>query len=399
MSGFWLIFRHEYRKKTARRGFLITTLSVPLMLLLVIGISILAVVDPGGNRAIGYVDYSGILASSVAGMTGSDVEIQAYSDLASAEKDLVAGRLRAFYVLAVDYLESGQLDVYYQKRAPIETMQTAFDRLLRANLVSQIAGSTPSQLVEPPEVTVQSMDGSRAIGQDGWINLILPFTASFILIFAVMMTAGSLLQVVADEKENRTIEILVTSLTPEQLIGGKAAALMAVCITQMVIWLVAAGMALGIGAQFFEPLHLISVPWELLLIIGLFIFPAYALIAALMTAVGGAAGEMRQSQQVGGLLNLLFMLPLFLSTLILQDPDSLLVVALTLFPTTSFTTVALRWSLGSVPLWQLAASWILLVASSIAAVYLAARIFRLGMLRYGKGLDLRAVVAMIFARV
>lgn len=107
--------------------------------------------------------------------------------------------------------------------------------------------------------------------------------------------------------------------------------------------------------------------------------------------------DLRQGQQITGILNLFFMLPFFLITVIMTKPNSPLIVALTLFPTTAFVTVVMRWAITTVPLWQLAASWVLLVASAVVSVWLAARIFRIGMLHYGQTLRLKTIVTRLRA--
>jgi ABC-2 type transport system permease protein len=203
---------------------------------------------------------------------------------------------------------------------------------------------------------------------------------------------------VADEKENRTMEILITSLSPEQLIGGKASGLMAVSLTQVGIWLLAIVAGLIVGAQFLEPLRMIRIPWAFLLVVFLYFLPAYALIAAMMTAIGAAVTEMRQGQQIAGILNLLFILPVLLSAMVFTNPDSPVLVLFTLFPTTSFVTVMLRWSTSVIPFWQLAASWLLLVVSAVLGLWASARIFRAGMLRYGQSLDLGAALSAVRSR-
>jgi ABC-2 type transport system permease protein len=94
-------------------------------------------------------------------------------------------------------------------------------------------------------------------------------------------------------------------------------------------------------------------------------------------------------------LNLLFVLPLFILPVLFSNPGHPLIVAFTLFPTTSFLTISLRWGLGTVPWWQIGLSWALLVATATLSIWAAARVFRAGMLRYGKPLNLKAVVAAV----
>jgi ABC-2 type transport system permease protein len=237
------------------------------------------------------------------------------------------------------------------------------------------------------------MDGSREFETENLLNFFLPLLAAFFFVFAVMGSGSYMLQAVTEEKENRTIEILSTSIRPIELIGGKALGLMSVSLTQLGIWAATAAAGLFIWSRFVDLFSGLTVPWSLLAVVALFFFPAYALIAAMMTAIGSAVTDTRQGQQIAGILNMLFTFPFFLMTLIMAKPNHPIAVVLTLFPTTSFITITLRWAATTVPLWQLLVSWVLVVSAAILSVWLAARIFRLGMLRYGQALSLKSIFA------
>jgi len=245
---------------------------------------------------------------------------------------------------------------------------------------------------------VRAADGRREFSERYIFSFFIPFIAAFFFIFVVMGSSGYLLQVVTDEKENRTIEIMMTTVTPGQLIGGKALGLLAVSLTQVFIWVLTGIGAILIGAIFFEALRSISVPWSLLLVVVLFFIPAYAFIAGLMTAIGSAVTDLTQAQQIVGVLNLLFLIPFFFMALYLANPNSPILVFLTLFPTTSFITVMLRWGMSSVPLWQMALTWVILTGSALTSVWVASRIFRTGMLRYGQNLSLKDVATAVRLR-
>ena len=139
----------------------------------------------------------------------------------------------------------------------------------------------------------------------------------------------------------------------------------------------------------------INMPWDYLGLMALFFFPAYILLSGIMVALGAATTEVQQAQQVAGLLNLLFMAPIFALVLLMENPSHPLSVFLTLFPTTSFLTISLRWAMGNIPAWQLVTAWVLLVASAVFAVWAAARVFRAGMLRYGQPLSVKSVLAAL----
>jgi ABC-2 type transport system permease protein len=393
MHNFWLIARHEYRKIVMRKGFLIGIIGIPLLIVAVMAVSILVSTSGEDDRPIGYVDQAGIIR--LLPESDSNVQINQYPDLTAAKTALETQKIKAYFVLPAGYPDMGHLELYYWDETLSSGTQNAFTDFVRRNLVVGLPEDIRSRLVEGSSVTVRSIDGRREIGDNNFLGFVLPFIGSFLLVFVVMTSASYLLQVVTDEKENRTVEILLTSLSPEQLIGGKALGLMGVAFTQLAVWLLTAALALLIAARFFDWAASIAVPWDFIIITFLFFIPAYALIAGMMTAIGGASTEQQQGQQVAGLLNMLFLIPLFLIMPILTNPGSPIVLILTFFPTTSFMTISLRWGIDVVPVWQLLLSWFILTSTAILSIWASARIFRAGMLRYGKRLNLSGVIAAL----
>ncbi|MCA9923020.1 MAG: ABC transporter permease, partial [Anaerolineales bacterium] len=174
-----------------------------------------------------------------------------------------------------------------------------------------------------------------------------------------------------------------------QLIGGKAIGLLAATITQLAAHILILAAGLLIATPYIPTLQQLIIPWDYVGVMALFFFPAYALIAAIMIAVGGIIPNLEQSQQIVGILNLLFILPLFSVVLIFENSGSPLVVFLSLFPTTAFLTISLRWGVGTVPLWQIATSWLILVTTTGVMLWTPVKLFRAGMLRYGQKLSLK----------
>ena len=402
MRKAWLIAKHEYAKIVRKRSFLISTIGMPIFIVAIMAFSIIAAVG-GSNRApLGYVDHSGLLAAPVTPKTDrlgeAIVEIRAFADEAAARAALEAGQLQGYYVLPADYLDSLKVTLYYWDQEPAVMIQNDFDHFLRANLVTDLPADVQARALNGVELTVRSADGKQEVSSKGIASIILPFAFGFFFVMAVMNSAGYLLQAVADEKENRTVEVMATSLTPDQLIGGKAVGLIAVALTQIVILAVVIGVGLTVGSRYLDALRDIRVPWSFLLTAVLYFVPSYTLIAGLMIAVGSAVTETRQGQQIAGVLNMMFSIPYFFLIVFISSPNSPLAVMLTLFPTTSFTTITLRWGLTTIPTVELIAGWIMLAASAALSVWAAARIFRAGMLSYGQRLNFKGMVAAVKAK-
>jgi ABC-2 type transport system permease protein len=323
------------------------------------------------------------------------VQVRPYADETTAREALESQEIQAYFVIPTDYPASLSTDLYYLKDPPSGDAWGDFDDFVRVNLLAGTQPEVQQRLYEGPDITVHDIVSNREFSENSIVNVILPFVATFIFFFSTMSAAGYMLGVVAGEKENRTIEIMVTSVTPGQLIGGKTAGLLAAALTQLAVYFLAAIVGIWVAAPHVPELQQVVVPWGYLGLMALFFLPTYALVAAVMIAVGGTVSELQQGQQLAGLLNLFFMAPIFLTPVLFQNPSHPLIVFLTFFPTTSFLTISLRWGLGTVPLWQIGVGWVLLAITTLAMVWVAARVFRVGMLRYGQPLKLKTVLAAV----
>jgi ABC-2 type transport system permease protein len=197
------------------------------------------------------------------------------------------------------------------------------------------------------------------------------------------------MQAVVDEKENRTMEILMTSVSPDQFMAGKIIGDIAIGMTQMIIWGLFVLLGLFIGKNYLEWLQNVRIEWDLVVLMLLLMFPAFVMVSALMAAIGATVTEAREGQQVVGLISLPIWIPYLLIMPIMESPNSPLAVAFSLFPLTAPLTIVLRSGFTIIPTWQIILSLVVLFLSALGALWLAGRAFRLGMLRYGKRLRLK----------
>jgi ABC-2 type transport system permease protein len=392
---FRLIARREYLKNVRRRSFLLATFGVPLLILATMGLSIFASDTSGGDATtVGYVDHSGVLAAA-----RENPGFRAYSSIEAARADLEAGRLRGFYVISSDYRASGKAQLFYWDRQPATKLQNRFDSFLRVNLVGGLTPDVADRVLSgPSDFAVRSADGSREMQGSGIVGIIFPFALGIFISFALMSAAGYLVRAVADEKESRTIEIMTTSVSPEQLIAGKAVGLVGVALTQVFLWAVLVLGGLAVASNFVDSLRGMQISPGLFFVLAVYFVPLFTLAAGMVVTLGVAVTDTRQGQQLAGAISIVFLLPLFFSPLLGSNPDGPLMVALTLFPTTSLLTIAIRWGATVVPLWQLILSWVILAASAGFALWAAPRVFRRGMLRYGQRMTLRNVIDAIRTR-
>jgi ABC-2 type transport system permease protein len=398
LRNLWMVARFEYRHVVIRRGFLLVTLAIPLGLALLIAVMVIYITSKFNLLPVGYVDQAGFLQverQQELPNPEDRVVIAAFPDEAQALAALQREEIQAFFVFPQDYAQTLQTDLYYLEKPPDSSVWGDFDDFIRLNLVAQLPAGLQDRVLAGPQVTVIDIDSNRQFSEDNVINIIVPFVASFLFFFATMSASGYMLQAIADEKENRTLEIMITSLTPGQLIGGKLVGLVAASLTQLMIYLLAAVVCVQVAAPYIGALQQAEMPWTYLGVMALFFLPTYVLIASIMVAIGGSVDELQQGQQIAGILNLIFISPVFLTLLIFENPAHLLVLFMTFFPPTAFLTISLRWGLSSIPTWQIVLSWVLLVTTTAGSLWAAARIFRAGMLRYGQPLSIRSMLDAI----
>ncbi len=396
MRKFLLVVKQEYRVRVGKKSFVISTLLIPLIFAAIIAVTIFIVEKDVNKNPLGYVDNSGILEKEFF-PTREDGEalitMVKFSNQDNALDALKKGEIQAILVLSSDFLVTQEVDLYYWEEYPDQSVLKDFNDFIRANLLPEGPNRIQTRIINGIDLTLQSADGSRTFDENyGFIAILFPMAVAIFFIFATMSASGYFLQVITDEKENRTMEITITSISPWQLIGGKSVGLIMVALTQISIWLATIYLALIFTPRIFPEFTEIKLPWDILLVFILFFVPSFMLIGGIMTAIGGAVTELQEGQQIAGILNLLFTFPLFLTALVIADPNSPFLVFLSFWPTTSFLMITLRWGLTVIPSWHILISWFILVLTGGITIWCASRIFRYGMLRYGKRLSLKAVI-------
>jgi ABC-2 type transport system permease protein len=397
MNNFWLIAKHEYKRIVFRRAFLLITLAVPLGFAALIGL--IAFIEEAGKSEplpIGYVDYTGLIEHSRYPVSDEGMTpIIEFGDETAALDALHREEIQALFILPDTYPAAPQTELYYLENPPGGSAWGDFNFFISLNLLTPYPEAVRHRLIEGGIITVHDVVSWREFSENGTVNIVCPFIASIIFFTSTMMASGYMIEIVADEKENRMLEMMLTAVSPGQLIGGKAIGLLAATLTQLTAHILILAVGLLIATPYIPTLQQLIIPWDYIGVMALFFLPAYALIAAIMIAVGGVFPDSEQAQQIAGILNLLFILPLFSVILIFENSGSPLVIFLSLFPTTAFLTISLRWGVGTVPLWQIGSSWLILVTTTGLMLWMAVKIFRVGMLRYGQRLTLKGALTAL----
>jgi ABC-2 type transport system permease protein len=404
MSKLWLVAKYEYVRNVFKKSFVLLTLSVPLILALSVGLGWLIDRMENPDAPVGYVDQAGVLADPIAAprSAGSPnnpssshlVTLIPYQTEKEAREALESEEIQAYYVVAADYRLTNQVELVYVE-PPGDNVTRQFWDFMQINKITDVPPDIARRAVAGSNLIVRWPDdmpgGGREFSERTFLNNLLPFFIGIMFIMLLFMSSGHLTQAVATEKENRTMEIVVTSISPGQLIGGKVLGIIAMTATLVMAWIAFAVLAVFVGSRFLDisVLKNVSIDPRIVITMLAIAAPTYVMLAALMAAGGATVAEGQDAQQVAGLFSLPIVAPFWLGVIIIENPNSPLAIALSLFPPTALSTTAMRIMSVPIPPWQVAVSVTLLLLSAGGAVWLAGRAFRLGMLRYGQRLNWR----------
>ncbi len=403
MSRILTIIGHEFLVNLRRPAFILMTLAVPLLggLALIVGSyfggriaeEVIAPQRELAEKPMGYVDQVGRFAPKPG--------FALYLDEEKAKVALLSGEVSSFFVIPQDYMDTGVVIRYSRGEGLLGSDPDSLVwQSVRSFLIDNLLADEPdpqvvARIKNPMNAVSLTLDESGALTQETPLDFIIPFIFSVLLIMSIFAASGFLLQSVAEEKENRVIEILLSSVSPGQLMVGKIVGLGALGLTQVLVWLVSAWAMMSIGSVNLPALQGLSIPISTLLLAGIYFILGYLLYGAIMAGCGAIATTMREGQQIAGIFSMAAAVPMMFSSLLIMNPDSTFAVVLSYFPLTAPTMVMQRIGLQQVPTYQLAISLGLLFLSVPLVIWMAAKVFRMGLLMYGKRPTLGEIVRVL----
>jgi len=394
MKKFWKIFAHEYTRHVLRKRFLMGLLSIPMMMLAMVLFFIIATVLTFNTDPVGYIDQARILKTTRLPEEYQPLlarELLAFDDEAAARTALDQKKIQAFFVIPSGYPANQEVRLYYLKE-PRVSIEPQLRTLIQINLLAGKPNEVIRQVINGPRLVTRVLQEEQQADISTFqtlYRLFMPWIVSGFVLVSIMTTSGYLLQAMVDEKENRMMEILATSTRPEEIMLAKILALILVGMTQLGAWSFLPVVGVFVVSSIPSFANAMSLDWKTLAYILLTAFPTYVLFAALMAAIGSMISDVRQGQGVVNLITLALYLPYLCSVIIMNQPNGVIAMILSFFPLTASISLLLRMGVTAIPDWQIWLSAAIVVLSAGASLWLAGRIFRLGMLRYGKPLSLR----------
>lgn len=398
MNKTMLITRHEFITTIRRRAFIVFTLAFPVLALVgMLGSQVISgLAKPTITiQTIGYVDEAGGFTNDT---SQSSVNLINFSSQDEAKQALLSKSITEYFVIPRDYLLTGNIQRYTLNRE-LDTSGTS-QQIIRDFLLSNLLrGKNTGEVIDRVKAplnlfnTLLTGTGGVAPNQGGFATFIIPYIFSLLLLMSIFFSSGYLLQGLGEEKENRVMEILLSSVSSQQLLAGKVIGLGAAGLLQVIVWLFSARfLAQFASSSFGTIIGTLQVPTNFLIMGTVYFILGYLLFAVLMAGVGAISPTAREGQQMSTLFTITGVSPLFFMTFIIENPNHIISQALTIIPITAPITVMIRLGLIDIPIWQIAVSVMVLVASIYGCFILVTRLFRTYLLMYGKRPDLQEII-------
>ncbi len=387
MKKIWQIIRHEYLTQVRRKSFWIGILSIPLMIVIAIGISLAAMFIAADTTPVGYIDHSGVLKEIVypepINPFGRETTFLPFEDTASARQAIISDTIQGYFVIGEDYINNGMVE-YFTESLSFDTVTSDFRRLLRFNLLQQYPEAVRARVYEGSQISIRSLQTAEELNLDQWWNLALPLVFAVMLFILVQVGGNYILQAMVAEKENRMMEILITTVDPLELMIGKTIGNLAVAFTMLAVWgIFGGGILFALPALAFTQ---ISINWGVQAMTLLLFLFTLLMMAGFMMAAGAMSTDARDSGQLTWFFSLIMTLPFILITKIIFEPNAAISVFFSLFPFTAFFVMPIRMTFASVPLWQQILCLLLVAGATVFSVRLATIAMKRGMLTFSKRL-------------
>jgi ABC-2 type transport system permease protein len=432
MSRILVVATTEFLTLVKTKAFIIGILMLPVMLGLSFGFQIFAarhadlddykfaVIDRTGtlypviaqaaeshneNAGAGQVRTGPhFLASPVDASAGDLSSVRADLSSRVRKKELFAFVDIPASVLDVTRTDPDQID-YYTETPSYDSLPGWLNQVLQKEITGRRFASASvdrnlvAQLTRPARVTTLGLVERKADGtvsEAKRVNEIatfaLPFGMMYLLFIALMSSAAPLLTAVIEEKMSRISEVLISSITPTQLMLGKLVGVAGVAVLLALIYLgggVYALLQVGQG-ELLQP--------SLLVWFVVYLLCAVLMFGSVFIAIGAACSDLKDSQSMMQPIMVFMLLPMFMSPIVMRQPNAMISVAASLFPTASPFLMLIRLAMSPPPpLWQVGLSVVLTLGTTALCIWAAARIFRVGLLMQGKPPNLPELMKWIRA--
>lgn len=418
------VIRREFVERVRSKWFVIGTILGPLFMGLVIVLPMMLAEQGGGDRTVIVLDASGEgfgerVTAAVSQLprtsaTRRGVPLEQLEDAATdLAREVGTGALDGILLLTDNTVEGGRAEyrgANVSSMADMRMLQATVrasvfaERLRREGVDPDIVGR--AQI--PVELATIKIREGKVTGESGEASFALAYAIWLLLYLAILLYGVQVLGAVVEEKASRIVEVLVSSLRPFELLAGKVIGVGAVGLLQMGIWLLAGKLLVdnraavarllgqsGESAAAVGSFSLPPVPGTTIVLALSYFLLGYFLYAAMFAAVAAMVNTEAEARQAQTPVVMLLVIPSLLMVGILNNPDGQMALTLSLVPFTSPIAMPVRWAAAPVPMTQVALSLAALFLTVMAITWVAGRIYRVGILAYGKKPGLKELVRWV----
>jgi ABC-2 type transport system permease protein len=427
MNKIWLIIQREYISRVKKKSFLVTTLLIPILMFGLIATMAYMAAKSEQKETIAVIDESGVFINKM-DTSSSSYTIKYIADGTNENYTTLLEKNKCDILLHIYPFRNGlpdSVNIYKDGGVSLSAKEFISDDMNTIYQIKQMQdeGIDKDKIdsINNSSIRLKSFDLKNNQETSSEIATMIGYVTGFLIYIVILIYGMGVMRGVMEEKTNRIAEVIISSVRPFQLMMGKIVGIALVGLTQFLLWLILTG-----SLQFLLPLFIpelrqtihpssaadmdamSKVPtselagifnslsnqhWSLILSCFLFYFlGGYFLYAAMFAAVGSLVNEDQQeAQQMTIPITMPIILGFFIMTSAIKDPNSTLAIFGSMFPLTSPIVMMARIPYG-VPAWQIAISMLLLVAGFVLMTWLSAKIYRTGILMYGKKASWKEVI-------
>ncbi len=395
----WLVLKHEFLYIILKPSYIVTLILVPLIPFFLYFLMTLAspeensgalegqvaklILEPGKQESIeqesieidGLVDESGLLGVIPSYFQSS---VRLYPNREEAFLALERNEIKTLYVISADYIESGKVSVFRKDFNPISGVLDSIwlKYHISYNLLSKDESLAQRFTYPLRNLEICYINHKSYSDRNDVFSFLLPYVLALFFFTSLYGSASLMLGGLEKERQNKVIEVLITSITSEQLIVGKIIGLGLVGLLQIAVWLGIISALNWLNGGLFRFFAEVRFPISLVVWSGLLFIPGYAIYAGLMAGIGALIHNVKAATQVAVLIMIPLVLPIGFLLFMLKNPDGVLSTVLSLFPLTSPVAMVMRMTMTEVPIWQSLLALGLLWGTAILVMRLVAGLFR-----------------------
>ncbi len=430
----FIIIRSEFLRRFTSKTFILTTLLAPALLVGLIMVTIVGISSTLDKELefndtpsrIAIIDDTGVLGKRIL-LQDHSQDLILSTDLELSQRDVQTGALDAYIHIPSDILSGPhQPTLYFLKATDFLTqteLRSVIERSLEDYLLMEVNVTAEVRNILDRSVQLETVylehedsvdvTNSSVFEDEETSYVVLATLLSMIMYMMILIYGSQILYGVIEERTTRIVEIIISSVRPFELMMGKVLGIGMVGLAQLFIWVITIVGGFVFMSQtmalFFDPVTLneaslvnqLFTPSQnptlpnlsvsLIIWYFLFVIGGYLLYGGLFAAIGTLVDSPQESQTFIVPLMVPLIIPMAFLSLIILSPDSDLAVGLSIFPLTSPVPMAVRLTIGSVPVWQTFLSYGLLIFSVIGSIWGSSKIYRARILMYGKKPSFKAI--------